>query len=82
MYQLGAQLGVTRVDTVANDATDWAQGEDAPARCPIIVAEVITTDRGDLDARALRMTANAPAPAAPATTPAPATSVAPAVRKP
>ena len=82
MYQLGAQLGVTRVDTVANEAADWAQGEDAPARCPIMVAEVISTDHGDLDARALRMTANAPAPAAPAATPAPATAVVPAVRKP
>jgi len=73
MYQLGAQLGVSRVDSVANDAAGWEQGDDAPTRCPVIVAEVIATDHSELDARAQKLadTAPRPVPIAPAAPGAP-----------
>ncbi len=70
MYQLGAQLGVSRVDNTANDAMGWDQGGDVPTRCPVQVAEAITTDRAELDARAQRLAESAPRPAA-AQAPAP-----------
>ena len=60
MYQLSAQLGVSRIDTPANDAAGWEQGGDAPLRCPLLVAEAITLDRNELDARAQRMATSAP----------------------
>ena len=68
MNQLGTQLGVSRSLTSANEAAGWTQGEDAPSRCPVVIAEVVATDRGELDARAQRLAATAPvvAPAAPA----------------
>ena len=62
MYQLGSQLGVARVDNVANDASGWEQGDDAPMRCPVIVAEVPTTDHSELDARAQQLANTAPQP--------------------
>jgi adhesin transport system outer membrane protein len=62
MYQLGAQLGIARVDNVANDASGWEQGDDAPTRCPLLLAEIVTTDHTELDARAQRMAASAPTP--------------------
>ena len=80
LYQLGAQLGVTRLDYVALDAAGWDQGEDAPARCPTIVAEATTTDHDALDARARSLAESAPQPAA--ARPAPAALSAPAQRKP
>lgn len=61
MNQLGQTLGIARTDTIANEAAGWSQGEDAPARCPVVVGEIVTTPRDELDARAARMTANAPA---------------------
>jgi outer membrane protein, adhesin transport system len=73
MNQLGTQLGVSRSLTPANEAAGWAQGDDAPTRCPVMVSEVLATDRGELDARAERLAASAP--------PAPAAASAP-VRKP
>jgi len=60
MYQLSAQLGVSRIDTPANDAAGWEQGVDAPLRCPQLVAEVVALDRNELDARAQRMATSAP----------------------
>jgi adhesin transport system outer membrane protein len=74
MYQLGAQLGVSRVNNVANDAAGWEQGDDAPTRCPVIVAEVLATDRGELDSRAQKLAASTPlpTPAAAPVAPAPA----------
>lgn len=83
MYQLSAQLGVSRVDTVANEASGWEQGDDAPTRCPIMVAEVINTDHSELDARAARMAESVPAVPAALTSPSSAAAApAPAVRKP
>ena len=61
MNQLGTTLGIARTDNLANEAAGWSQGDDAPMRCPVIVSEVGATARDELDARAARMTANAPA---------------------
>lgn len=75
MNQLGAQLGVSRIDSSANDAAGWDQGNDAPTRCPIVVADIPAVDQTELDKRASMLAAQAPAlqrPAAPAPAPAPA----------
>ena len=69
MYQLGSQLGVSRIDASANEAAGWEQGDDAPMRCPVMVAEVVASDRSELDARAQRMATSVPVPASPATAP-------------
>ena len=69
MNQLGTQLGVSRGCTAANEASGWAQGKDAPTRCPVVISEVVATDRGELDARAQRLAATAPV-ATPAAAPA------------
>lgn len=61
MNQLGQAIGIARTDAVANEAAGWSQGEDAPGRCPVVAGEIATTSREELDARAARMTANAPA---------------------
>jgi len=72
MYQLNAQLGVSRLDNAANDAPGWEQGDDAPTRCPVIVAEVIAVDRNELDVRAQKLAETAPriVPGVPASAPA------------
>ena len=75
MNQLGTQLGVSRTLTSANEAAGWAQGEDAPTRCPVVITEVLATDRGELDARAQRLAAIAPVVA-------PATAASAPTRKP
>lgn len=62
MDQLGATLGISRVDNVATDASGWSQGDDAPTRCPVLVAEVLNVDHSELDARAQKMVASAPVP--------------------
>jgi adhesin transport system outer membrane protein len=80
LYDLGATLGVSRVDNVANDASGWEQGEDAPTRCPVRVADILNVDHSELDARARRLAASAPLPVPAAPMPAAAAS-APA-RKP
>jgi len=61
----GVQLGVSRIDSAANDAAGWEQGEDAPMRCPIVVAEIPAVDQRELDKRASAMAAQAPALAVP-----------------
>ena len=66
LTQLGTQLGVSRTDPLADEAAGWTAGDDAPGRCPVVVSEFNATDRAELDARAARLSANAPAPAAPA----------------
>jgi len=70
LNQLGAQLGLTQPENAANEAAGWAAGDDGPGRCPLEPAEVATTDRAELDARAARMSANAPTPPAPSPAPA------------
>jgi adhesin transport system outer membrane protein len=77
MDQLGVTLGISRSSNVADDASGWGQGDDAPTRCPATVADLPNVDRSELDARAQKMASSAPTlqrPADPAT-PAP-------VRKP
>jgi outer membrane protein, adhesin transport system len=85
MNQLTTQLGLAR--PTGNNGTDetagWAAGDDAPAaRCPVLVADVKASDKGELDVRAQRIAASvAPLPApvvAPAPAPAPVMSTAPA----
>ena len=66
MDQLGATLGISRIDNVANDASGWQQGDDAPTRCPVIVAEILNVDHGELDARAQKLAASTPLPVRPA----------------
>ncbi len=61
MNQLGQTLGIARTDALANEAAGWAQGDDAPGRCPVVVDAVGATPREELDARAARLSANAPA---------------------
>ena len=61
--QLGATLGISRADNAASDAAGWSQGDDAPTRCPVIMAEVSSVDHSELDARAQKMAASAPVPA-------------------
>ena len=64
MNQLTTQLGIARVDANATEAAGWSAAEDAPGRCPVLIAEVINTDRSELDERAKRIAATVP-PAAP-----------------
>jgi adhesin transport system outer membrane protein len=61
LSQLGARLGVSRIDAAANEAAGWDQGGDAPTRCPLVVAELPTVDQNELEARAQRLAAQAPA---------------------
>ena len=61
LNQLGAKLGVARIDAAANDAAGWEQGNDAPMRCPIVVAEIPQVDQAELDKRANALAAQAPA---------------------
>jgi len=77
MDQLGATLGISRVDKVANDASGWDQGDDAPTRCPVIVAEIMNVDHGELDARAQRLATSTPLPVNP-----PVNAAQPVPRKP
>ena len=65
MNPLGAQLGVSRIDSTANDAAGWEQGDDAPMRCPSVVAAIPAVDQLELDKRASAMAAQAPALAVP-----------------
>ena len=74
MNQLTAQLGIARVDSAAAEASGWVAGDDAPQRCPVMVAEATNVDKTALDLRAQRISASVPAlvvpaPAAPAKKP-------------
>ena len=61
MQRLTTQLGLTRADTpVAQDAANWSAESDVPARCPTAVADIATTPRSELDARAQQMLRNSP----------------------
>lgn len=67
MNELTSRLGL-RAPMLAGDAgiDNWNTADDLPTRCPVVMAEVLTTPRGELDARAQRMLQSAPQPAAPA----------------
>jgi adhesin transport system outer membrane protein len=59
--QLTRQLGLVRPDSpVAQDAANWSAEQDAPSRCPATVAQLTTTPKSDLDARAQQMLRNTP----------------------
>lgn len=62
MHKLSAQLGLTRADVGAAvpEAERWDAGADVPQRCPVLVADVPTTPRSELDARAQGLMKNAP----------------------
>jgi adhesin transport system outer membrane protein len=65
MQQLTQRLGL-RAPMTATDAgsdSNWNAGDDVPQRCPVMVADVLTTPLGELDQRAQRMFNNAPRPA-------------------
>ena len=68
MSSLTSQLGLARLDAVAAEAANWSAGEDAPGRCPVLIADVTATDRALLDERARRIVDSL----SPATPPAPA----------
>ena len=42
--------------------SNWNAGDDMPQRCPVVVADVLTTPLGELDQRAQRMYNNAARP--------------------
>ena len=71
MNQLTSQLGIARVDSVAAEASGWTMGEDAPQRCPVLVAEATGVDKAALDVRAQRISASVPPLAAPVPAPVP-----------
>ena len=70
MNQLTSQLGIARVDSVAAEASGWTMGDDAPQRCPVLVAEASGSDKAALDLRAQRISASVPALVVPVPTPA------------
>jgi adhesin transport system outer membrane protein len=65
MQELTPRLGL-RSPMMAADAgiDNWNAGEDLPMRCPAVMAEITTTPRSELDARAQRLIQAAPPPPA------------------
>ena len=64
MQQLTPRLGL-RAPMSASDAGSeaaWSAGEDVPQRCPVLLAEVLTTPLSELDQRAQRLLNNAAKP--------------------
>jgi len=64
MQQLTQRLGL-RAPVTASDAgsdSNWNAGDDMPQRCPVVVADVMTTPLSELDQRAQRMLNNAARP--------------------
>jgi len=62
LQQLTQRLGLRAPMSAADAGSDanWAAGEDIPQRCPVAVAEVITTPLNELDQRAQRLLNSAP----------------------
>jgi outer membrane protein, adhesin transport system len=72
MNQLSSQLGMTRSDSGANETANWAAGDDAPSRCPVMTADITGSDKPALDVRAQRIASTVPplpAPTPPVVTP-------------
>lgn len=64
LQQLTTRLGL-RAPMLAAEAgseTTWSAGSDVPQRCPVLVAEVLTTPLSELDRRAKRLLDNAAKP--------------------
>jgi hypothetical protein len=58
---LTAQLGLARADGGLAPPAGWSAGDDAPTRCPALVADAYgTVSRSELDARAQRLVQSAP----------------------
>jgi len=65
LQQLIQRLGL-RAPVSASDAgsdSNWNAGDDVPQRCPVVVADVVTTPLNELDQRAQRLLDNAARPA-------------------
>ena len=45
MNPFTVQLGIAPVDSVASEASGWVPGDDAPQRCPVLVAEAAAVDK-------------------------------------
>ena len=64
--RLTTQLGLTRADADGLAPQGWATGDDAPTRCPALVADAYgSVPRAELDARAQRLVQQTPAASAP-----------------
>ena len=63
--QLTQRLGLRAPVAPADAAADpnWTAGDDAAQRCPVMVAQVLTTPLSELDQRAQRLLNNAARPA-------------------
>lgn len=60
--RLTPQLGLVRPDTGMPPPSGWSTGDDAPTRCPALLADAYgTASRSELDARAQRMVQATPA---------------------
>jgi outer membrane protein, adhesin transport system len=61
IQQLTRRLGLRApMEDIDAGVDIWSAGEDLPSRCPTVVAEIVTTPRSELDARAQRMLQTAP----------------------
>ena len=59
--RLSAQLGLARADIGLAPPEGWSTGDDAPTRCPALVADAYgSVARSELDARAQRLVQAAP----------------------
>ena len=65
MQQLTQRLGLRAPISAADAGSEgsWNAGDDTPQRCPVMVANVVTTPLSELDQRAQRMLNNAARPA-------------------
>lgn len=60
LSQLTSSLGLSRAQTVPEDASGWSAQGDLPERCPVSMPEPRAASRAELDQRAQRMTEIAP----------------------
>ncbi len=68
--RLTPHLGLARADTGMAPPADWRIGDDAPTRCPALVADATARNtRAELDARAQRLVQAAPPLSTPAQRP-------------
>ena len=59
--RLTTQLGLARADTSMAAPSGWSIGDDAPTRCPALIADAYgSVPRAELDARAQRLVQQAP----------------------
>lgn len=70
LNSLVSSLGMAKPNTGTDDEAGWAAGNDAPARCPVLVPDVPPSRRSELDARAEEMTKANPAPSGAVVAPA------------